>query len=72
MATPPPRRYEPAELLFLAKSPLVKKPTGLPPIEEWMGPAPTRPATSRARTEGDILGNGNGADDTPRGYMYFL
>jgi len=37
MATPPPRRYEPEELLFLAKSPLVKKPIRLPPIEDWMG-----------------------------------
>ncbi len=32
-----PRRYDPEELLRLAKSPLVKKPDGLPPIEEWMG-----------------------------------
>jgi hypothetical protein len=30
------RRYEAEELLALAKSPLVKKPSGLPPIEEWM------------------------------------
>ncbi|CCX34552.1 hypothetical protein FPQ18DRAFT_71374 [Pyronema domesticum] len=69
MATPPPRRYEPEELLRLAKSPLVKKPAGLPPIEEWMGPASTRPAATRARTDGDIMGNfnANGADEVDRG-----
>jgi hypothetical protein len=30
------RRYEIAELLWLRESPLVAKPSGLPPIEEWM------------------------------------
>lgn len=37
METPAPRRYEIDELLLLSKSPLVCKPEGLPPIEEWMG-----------------------------------
>lgn len=37
MASSPPRRYERDELLHLAKSPLVKRPNTLPPIEEWMG-----------------------------------
>lgn len=32
-----PRRYTTEELLALKDSPLVKKPDGLPPIEEWMG-----------------------------------
>ncbi|KAI5805044.1 hypothetical protein EDC01DRAFT_626942 [Geopyxis carbonaria] len=67
METPPPRRYEPDELLHLAKSPLVKKPDGLPPIEEWMGPVPvTRPSATRSRTDGEVLGNGNGTDDPHR------
>lgn len=30
------RRYEIDELLWLRSSPLVAKPPGLPPIEEWM------------------------------------
>lgn len=30
------RRYEIDELLKLRSSPLVVKPPGLPPIEEWM------------------------------------
>jgi hypothetical protein len=30
------RRYEIDELLWLRGSPLVAKPPGLPPIEEWM------------------------------------
>lgn len=37
MASTPPRRYKRDELLHLANSPLVKRPDGLPPIEEWMG-----------------------------------
>ncbi|KAI5848373.1 hypothetical protein BZA05DRAFT_95939 [Tricharina praecox] len=69
MATPEPRRYEPEELLALAKSPLVKKPSTLPPMEEWMGPVTARPTASRARTDGDIAGNSNGNDDSPRGAM---
>ncbi|KAM5476078.1 hypothetical protein MauCBS54593_000761 [Microsporum audouinii] len=32
------RRYSQEELLHLRESPLVVKPDGLPPIEEWMGP----------------------------------
>ncbi|KAJ6019668.1 hypothetical protein N7499_009366 [Penicillium canescens] len=39
------RRYEIAELLWLRESPLVAKPSGLPPIEEWM-PQPD-PTTQR-------------------------
>ncbi|KAI5785558.1 hypothetical protein DFH27DRAFT_487492 [Peziza echinospora] len=35
--TPQPRRYTIEELTFLADSPLVQKPDGLPAIEEWMG-----------------------------------
>ncbi|EAW12931.1 uncharacterized protein ACLA_013680 [Aspergillus clavatus NRRL 1] len=34
------RRYEIDELLWLRSSPLVSKPAGLPPIDEWMGPIP--------------------------------
>jgi len=30
------RRYQIDELLWLRSSPLVTKPSGLPPIEEWM------------------------------------
>jgi hypothetical protein len=30
------RRYEIDELLWLRGSPLIAKPSGLPPIEEWM------------------------------------
>lgn len=30
-------RYEVADLLKLRQSPLVAKPKGLPPVEEWMG-----------------------------------
>ncbi|KAJ5107275.1 hypothetical protein N7456_003950 [Penicillium angulare] len=39
------RRYEIDELLWLRSSPLVAKPSGLPPIEEWM-PQPD-PTTQR-------------------------
>ncbi|KAJ6144964.1 hypothetical protein N7470_008859 [Penicillium chermesinum] len=38
------RRYEIDELLFLRSSPLVAKPAGLPPIEEWMYVSPQSPA----------------------------
>lgn len=31
------RRYQIDELLWLRSSPLVTKPTNLPPVEEWMG-----------------------------------
>lgn len=36
------RRYEIDELLWLRSSPLVAKPPGLPPIEEWMYGPPSR------------------------------
>ncbi|KAJ5246693.1 hypothetical protein N7468_001676 [Penicillium chermesinum] len=42
------RRYEIDELLFLRSSPLVAKPAGLPPIEEWM-PQPD-PTTQRKQS----------------------
>ena len=32
-------------------------------------PVPTRSAPSRARADGDVLGNSNGTDDAPRGYV---
>jgi hypothetical protein len=38
------RRYEIDELLWLRSSPLVAKPPGLPPIEEWMYVYLRRPA----------------------------
>ncbi|TAQ86964.1 hypothetical protein B7494_g4721 [Chlorociboria aeruginascens] len=38
-------RYTPEELIFLKDSPLVVKPPGLPPAEQWMGP-PADPARS--------------------------
>lgn len=31
------RPYALEELLKLRESPLVRKPSGLPPVEEWMG-----------------------------------
>lgn len=31
------RRYQIDELLWLRSSPLVTKPSNLPPVEEWMG-----------------------------------
>ncbi|KAK2747543.1 hypothetical protein FQN57_002036 [Myotisia sp. PD_48] len=39
-------RYQVDELLRLRESPLVTKPDGLPPIEEWMGPIPD-PSTQK-------------------------
>jgi hypothetical protein len=37
-------------------------------------PAPTRPAATRARTDGDIMGNfnANGADEVDRGYVQLV
>lgn len=32
-----PRRYDVDELKYLQSSPLVVKPTGLPPADQWMG-----------------------------------
>ncbi|RPB29377.1 hypothetical protein L211DRAFT_8984 [Terfezia boudieri ATCC MYA-4762] len=69
-----PRRYCIDELLALRDSPLVQKPDGLPPIEEWMGPPAaqvpraagrgiagqgTRDQVTRARTDGDLHANGD-------------
>jgi len=34
-------RYTPEQLLQLRESPLVTKPVGLPPVEEWMGSVDT-------------------------------
>ncbi|RFU26606.1 hypothetical protein B7463_g9741, partial [Scytalidium lignicola] len=42
-------KYTPEELLHLRDSPLVGKPPGLPPIEQWMGP----PVESNARKLSD-------------------
>ncbi|PMD35804.1 hypothetical protein L207DRAFT_465264 [Hyaloscypha variabilis F] len=48
-------RYTPEELKHLRESPLVVKPPGLPPVEQWMGPPTdttrnaTKPATDRAK-----------------------
>ncbi|KAJ5177546.1 uncharacterized protein N7500_000245 [Penicillium coprophilum] len=44
------RRYEIDELIWLRGSPLVAKPPGLPPIEEWM-PQPD-PTTAQRKTHG--------------------
>ncbi|KAJ5491850.1 hypothetical protein N7453_009947 [Penicillium expansum] len=44
------RRYEIDELIWLRGSPLVAKPPGLPPIEEWM-PQPD-PTTTQRKTHG--------------------
>ncbi|KAH8808766.1 hypothetical protein F5884DRAFT_676080 [Xylogone sp. PMI_703] len=42
-------RYTPEELLHLRDSPLVAKPPGLPPVEQWMGP----PVENNARKVSD-------------------
>ncbi|KAF1985017.1 hypothetical protein K402DRAFT_464667 [Aulographum hederae CBS 113979] len=44
-----PRVYTKAELLTLRDSPLVKKPDGLPAIEQWMDTPQERPAERKAR-----------------------
>ncbi|CAG8947432.1 unnamed protein product [Penicillium salamii] len=46
------RRYEIDELLWLRGSPLIAKPSGLPPIEEWM-PLPDPTTTQRKQTPRD-------------------
>ncbi|KAL8951699.1 MAG: hypothetical protein Q9222_002347 [Ikaeria aurantiellina] len=48
------KRYSRAELEYLRNSPLVVKPTNLPPTEEWMGPLPDpnqKKAPTRGKTE---------------------
>lgn len=45
-------RYSSDELHFLRDSPLVVKPPGLPPVEQWMGSAQTPP--SRADRESTL------------------
>ncbi|MCJ1435583.1 hypothetical protein MMC27_004957 [Xylographa pallens] len=49
------RKYSAAELTRLRESPLVCKPTSLPPTEEWMGPPQEqnqrKPPMNRAKTE---------------------
>ena len=42
-------RYEVEDLLKLRASPLCVKPATLPPKEEWMGPADSRPRAPAAR-----------------------
>ncbi|KAK5084197.1 hypothetical protein LTR70_005365 [Exophiala xenobiotica] len=46
-------RYEVEDLLKLRASPLVARPTSLPPKEEWMGPADPRPRTATTKSRGD-------------------
>ncbi|KAJ5635960.1 uncharacterized protein N7484_009273 [Penicillium longicatenatum] len=53
------RRYEIDELLWLRQSPLVTKPPGLPPIEEWM-PQPDPTAQRKQQNARDP----NNANDT--------
>ncbi|KAF7158294.1 hypothetical protein CNMCM5623_003063 [Aspergillus felis] len=57
------RRYQIDELLWLRSSPLVTKPTNLPPVEEWMGPIPD-PTTQRKPTNSRDPTNPN--ETTPR------
>ncbi|KAF5862768.1 hypothetical protein ETB97_011218 [Aspergillus alliaceus] len=57
------RRYQIDELLWLRSSPLVTKPTNLPPVEEWMGPIPD-PTTQRKSTGPRDPSNPN--ETTPR------
>ncbi|GKZ60421.1 hypothetical protein AnigIFM60653_010268 [Aspergillus niger] len=57
------RRYQIDELLWLRSSPLVTKPTNLPPVEEWMGPIPD-PATQRKATNSRDPNNPH--ETTPR------
>jgi hypothetical protein len=53
------RRYEIDELLWLRSSPLVAKPPGLPPIEEWMYASSACPPAgiphAYRKTDTDIL-----------------
>ncbi|KAK5939047.1 hypothetical protein PMZ80_008350 [Knufia obscura] len=46
-------RYEVEDLLKLRASPLVAKPPGLPPKEEWMGPSDPRPRTATTKNKID-------------------
>ncbi|KAE8147932.1 hypothetical protein BDV25DRAFT_25579 [Aspergillus avenaceus] len=57
------RRYQIDELIWLRSSPLVTKPTSLPPVEEWMGPIPD-PTTQRKTTAPRDPNNPN--ETTPR------
>ncbi|KAJ5802749.1 uncharacterized protein N7503_005199 [Penicillium pulvis] len=54
------RRYEIDELLWLRQSPLITKPSGLPPIEEWM-PQPDTTAQRKQQNTRDP----NNPNDTP-------
>ncbi|RDW80845.1 hypothetical protein BP5796_05543 [Coleophoma crateriformis] len=52
-------RYTPEELKHLRQSPLVAKPTGLPPAEQWMGLPTDNARTQSNRQSGDRSKNHN-------------
>ncbi|KAI9745705.1 MAG: hypothetical protein M1818_001241 [Claussenomyces sp. TS43310] len=60
-------RYTAGELLQLRESPLIVKPAGLPPTEEWMGP-PQEHARNQAKTSHQDRGRNHdstaGVDET--------
>ncbi|KAJ5489133.1 hypothetical protein N7539_004023 [Penicillium diatomitis] len=62
------RRYEVEELLWLRSSPLVAKPPGLPPIEEWM-PQPDTTTQTKQRTPRET--NSSGEATTNRRPSFF-
>ncbi|KAJ5401512.1 uncharacterized protein N7487_007408 [Penicillium crustosum] len=57
------RRYEIDELIWLRGSPLVAKPPGLPPIEEWIGHCTRPPKTAFASSR---IGGKGSFDQTDR------